>query len=144
MEIPDFTDEGVLPVGTYKTSLEEIKNKFCSFGDVNKREKLYNIFIEYLNHLKKHTVKLEVYIDGSFITDKKSPGDIDILVFYDFEYTNEEWQELICDDYIRYKFSGIQVLPGYLESDSKDLTLDFAQDVKGKPELRKGLIEVIL
>ncbi|KGO12754.1 hypothetical protein NZ45_15950 [Clostridium botulinum] len=144
MAIPDFTIEGILPMGIYDASLNNIKEKFCSIGDVSKRNKLYNIFIRYLECLKKHKVEFEVYLDGSFVTNKVEPGDIDVLLFYDNEYYNDKWEELIFDDLVRIKFPGIHVLSAFLESDGKDFTLDFAHDVSDKPGLRKGLIRVIL
>lgn len=144
MGIPDFTSEGLLPISIHNATLADIKEKFCSFGDADKRNKLYNIFIKYLKCLKKHKVKFELYLDGSFVTSKPEPGDIDVLVFYDFEYNNLEWQELIDDRIVRYKFPGLQVLTAFLECESKDYTLDFAHNVKNKPGLRKGLIKVIL
>ncbi len=144
MSIPDFNENGVLPEGIYKATIKEIKEVFCSFGDTTKRNKLFNSFLRYLTEVKKHNIDYEIYIDGSFVTDKESPGDIDILLFFDFEYQNEKWLDLISDMKVRIKFQGIQVLSAFTHSFSRDNTLDFAHDVKDKPNIRKGLIEVIL
>jgi len=102
--IPKFTEEGFLPKGIYKATIEEVKT---SFGISNpKRKKLFNGLLRALNNLKSSGIK-KVYIDGSFISSKTSPNDIDgcweipknldrqILdpVFQDFSYERKAMKQ---------------------------------------------------
>jgi len=144
MSIPQFDSNGVLPLGIYETKIDEIKEYFCSFGNKELRQNLFNTFEKYLNELKKHNTEYEIYVDGSFVTNKHEPGDIDILLFFNVEYNNKEWLTLINEDYINIKYKGVQVLTAFLNSDSKDLTLDFAHDCENISGVRKGLVRVIL
>ena len=143
MAIPDFTSDGVLPEGIHNATLDEIRERFCSFGDIEKRMNLYKSLCEYISEVKKHNVEYYICIDGSYVTDKESPGDLDVLILYDFEYYNKDWQELISDTTASIRFRGLQILPAFLESYGEDNLLEFAQRVKGKI-LRKGIVKVIL
>lgn len=144
MAIPNFDTNGVLPYGIYSAKLDDIRERFCSYGNIELREKLFKTFEKYLKEILKHKVELEVYVDGSFVTDKSEPGDIDILLFYDVEYYTSNWGTLLNDDYIKIHYKGVQVLSASLYSDSKDMTLDFAHDCEERPDVRKGLVRVEL
>ncbi|MDP2304325.1 MAG: hypothetical protein Q8N03_18100 [Ignavibacteria bacterium] len=71
--IPSFTKEGLLPQGIFPAKWEELKLRF---GTNQHR-------INLLEGLKKALINLKaagcsvVYIDGSFVTDKHYPSDID-------------------------------------------------------------------
>ena len=144
MDMPEFNEEGLLPLGVYEADIDTIRNRFCTFGNLKKRNKLFETFLKYLQLIKKHETTYEVYIDGSFVTSKDEPDDIDILLFYDFEYFNQDWLCLIHDDYIRIKFKGLQVLTAFLESDSSELTLEFSQLTSYVSNNGKGVVKVIL
>jgi hypothetical protein len=144
MEIPDFTNEGVLPVGIYKATIEEARERFCSIENLEHRKKLFNNFLKYLECIEKYNVKYELYMDGSFVTNKEFPSDIDVLLIYDIEYLNQEWLTLINEEYVKIHFGGIQIIPSFLETFSGEETIDWAQDVKDKPGKRKGIVRVIL
>lgn len=144
MSIPKFDFYGVLPFGIYEAKIDEIRECFCNYGNKKLRENLFITFEKYFDEIKKHNTEYEIYIDGSFVTNKEEPGDIDILLFFNVEYNNKEWLTLINDDYIKAKYKGVQVLAAFLDSDSKTITLDFAHDCEHIPGIRKGLVRVIL
>jgi predicted nucleotidyltransferase len=80
--IPDFTDKGYLPEGYHKTTLNEFKDRFSK----NKSQKRQEIIKEYEKHLKEilnTNLVTAHWINGSFVTDKKEPEDIDILTEFD-------------------------------------------------------------
>lgn len=142
MDIPNFNEHGVLPEGIYEANMDEIREYFCCFGNINVRNNLFQACNNYLKCLLKHKTEFEFYIDGSFVTDKSEPGDLDILLFVDVEYKNQDWLTLINDYYVRTNFKGLQLLPAFKDSESGDMTLDFAMDVEDKPYIRKGLVRV--
>ena len=41
MTIPDFNSYGLLPSGIHKATLDEIRERFCSFGDIQTRNNLF-------------------------------------------------------------------------------------------------------
>jgi hypothetical protein len=71
--IPQFTDEGLLPPGVHQTGLEEIKEKM---GWSRKRRELLEGLEEALDLMASCGV-VRAYLDGSFVTDKDRPNDID-------------------------------------------------------------------
>lgn len=44
------------------------------------REKLWNLFKEYLSAIRPIGIVTAIYVDGSFVTDKTVPSDIDIVL----------------------------------------------------------------
>lgn len=72
MTIPDFQD-GYLLFGIHETSLEEIRRKF---GSNMIRQRLINGLECALQNLQGAGVR-RVYINGSFVTRKAHPKDID-------------------------------------------------------------------
>lgn len=75
--IPDFDENGNLPPGFYKVTPEEIFDRFCKpqFRARNQRgEKLRYLLDEIQNYAKR------IYIDGSFVTEKLAPSDVDVII----------------------------------------------------------------
>jgi len=73
MSIPAFKN-GELPVGEHQASLSEIDNRFGKSTD--KRKNLMKKFKSVVKNMKSAGVKT-IWIDGSFVTDKQEPSDID-------------------------------------------------------------------
>lgn len=71
--IPRFTDEGLLPPDIHETDLEELKEKM---GWSRKRRELLEGLEEALGLMASRGV-VRAYLDGSFVTDKDRPNDID-------------------------------------------------------------------
>lgn len=49
------------------------------------REKIYKQFCSFISEVSKHVSPCEVWIDGSFVTKKENPNDVDILVFVNLD-----------------------------------------------------------
>lgn len=75
--IPDLTREGLLPPGTYEASVGEIRRRFGMGNAVQTR--LMKGLEAMLRMAKKVGASL-LYLDGSFTTDKKEPGDWDAVL----------------------------------------------------------------
>ena len=71
--IPQFTDEGLLPAGVHETDLAELREKM---GWSRKRQGLLE-GLEVALELMASCGVVRVYLDGSFVTDKDRPNDID-------------------------------------------------------------------
>lgn len=74
MKIPSFNEAGELPPGEYKTSLPIVKNRFGSLSA--KREKLMRGLERATENLRGAGIK-RIWIDGSFVTSKEKPNDVD-------------------------------------------------------------------
>lgn len=71
--IPEFTEEGLLPQGIYETDFEELRGKM---GWGRRRLALLEGLERALELMAVSGVR-RVYLDGSFVTDKDRPNDID-------------------------------------------------------------------
>lgn len=76
-----FDENGYLPYGMYPMDFEEFKK---IFGENTPRRK--EILKEYKNHLteiKNTGYYIDHWIDGSFVSEKENPCDIDTLTEFD-------------------------------------------------------------
>lgn len=72
--IPIFNKFGTLPPGIHEATLDEIESRFVTNY---KRKDLYEHLLILIDDLKKIGCRI-IYIDGSFITKKILPHDVDI------------------------------------------------------------------
>jgi len=80
MPIPSLTTDGVLPPGVHTCTLEEIGAAFGTRAHSNQRMTLFTKLTELFALVRRSDLATAFYVDGSFITDKLDPGDIDILI----------------------------------------------------------------
>ena len=77
--IPDFID-GVLPDGIHTCTLEEVAGRFGRFQGSDRRPKLTNALKRYVAEVQALGVASALIIDGSYVTIKARPNDIDIIL----------------------------------------------------------------
>ncbi|MBU4228133.1 hypothetical protein KJ813_08110 [bacterium] len=138
--LPEFNKYGNLPAGIYKSSISCIENKFGTSSE--ERISLFNDFRKFLKMLSpfKKNIK-RLILDGSFVTSKESPGDIDCIMIINnnFRFIPEiveelgNSKELYNIHLFMFEEKNIESCRGMLNFFSKDKDL--------KP---KGIIEVIL
>lgn len=76
--LPEFNQDGDLPVAVYKVTLEEVLQRF---GSNNPERRVLGNRLEHIFSLAVRTRQLAHFIVfGSFITSKETPGDIDIFL----------------------------------------------------------------
>lgn len=86
VELPAFTNEGLLPAGDYELSLKELKLSPLVRGpsepnhsprwDALWREKLVDNLAILVEQLRQFGIT-EIFVNGSFVEDKDHPNDID-------------------------------------------------------------------
>lgn len=77
MAIPDFNADGLLPSGIYDCSLSEAKDRFA-FNDT--REAIWENLLLALEEMRIAGLSGIVHLDGSYVTDKPIPGDVDLIL----------------------------------------------------------------
>lgn len=92
-ELPDFTDEGVLPVGDYELTLAQLaESRLVSgegVGSLSWDADWRGVLVERLRILAAQLRQVgvaEIYVDGSFVDDKDHPNDIDGYFVCDRDY----------------------------------------------------------
>ena len=75
------------PTGKHTIPIADFRSRFVeAFDQSSTRLEIFNGYIRYLNELKGiigNIAKLTQWIDGSFVTSKLNPGDIDLVSFLD-------------------------------------------------------------
>jgi len=85
MSIPPLQANGTLPPGEYHATVAEVVARFPP--TTRERQELNQALQDVVLALKKlpsQAPDMIVYINGSFITSKPSPNDIDMLILTDF------------------------------------------------------------
>jgi len=137
--IPEFNKYGNLPAGIYKSSITCIEKKFGTNSE--KRILLFNNFRKFLELISAFKVKVKhLIVDGSFVTSKESPGDIDCIMIIEnnFRFTPEIVKKL-CASKKLYNIHLFMFEEKNIES-YRDILNFFSKDRDLKP---KGIIEVI-
>ncbi len=80
MPIPTLNEHGLLPPGIHPCTLEELEGRFDGGGFGSHRYELILRLRNFLTEVRKVTFVAWVAIDGSFVTAKEEPGDIDIVL----------------------------------------------------------------
>jgi hypothetical protein len=77
MPLPAFTDRGILPEGVHQCTLAEAQELLCA-NDA--RETIWNGLLGFMAWAGQFPAPDAFLLDGSFVTDKPLPGDIDVVV----------------------------------------------------------------
>jgi hypothetical protein len=148
MPIPALNADGLLPVGVFDCTLAEVQGRFGAFSGTDRRVRLFARLEELALALRSSGLFEAVIIDGSFVTAKVVPNDIDVIAVLRSGHNFEE--ELSVSQYWlvsrpllrrRYGFdafvaeSGSMLYKKYVE---------FFSRVRASPGARKGLLRVVL
>ena len=132
--LPPFDEFGNLPRGIHPASVEEIVDRF-GHGSPEREVEIREL-VELIAWAKQYGVR-RLVINGSFVTDKRDPNDVDVILL---PPQDEKRQEMIFTEERTWPF--LQVL---IAADDDDLGRwavdDFGTDRNGCP---KGVVEVIL
>lgn len=77
MPIPAFDEHGLLPAGVHECSAQEIADRF---GWNPHRQELLRRLSDCLVREIRSRFNEPVYVDGSFVTDKEVPEDVDVVL----------------------------------------------------------------
>jgi hypothetical protein len=132
--IPDFTDDGCLPVGIHPATLEEIAARF---GQEPELRRAQMESLQWLVELARRAGVQRVVVGGSFVTDKWEPNDVDCLLLQGPAFSQDE----AADNELRAGLPFIQmVVVGQAEFDLYVEQI-YGTDRHGNA---RGLVEVIL
>jgi hypothetical protein len=137
LPIPNLNEQGLLPPGIYDCSLEEIGERFGTFQSTDRRSRLYERLQEYLTQVRSSNLALAVIVNGSFVTSKADPNDIDLILVLPSSHDVLSRQRVSR----RYGFDVLVARDNTREY--TEYTTDF-QRVRGQPHLQKGMLRIRL
>ena len=91
MSIPKFDKHGLLPQGVHDCTLMEIGNLLAGNSH---RQDLFENLIHCIRNEIRPLFNEPIYINGSFVTDKEHPDDIDIILELRNTSDARKWQGL--------------------------------------------------
>ncbi len=148
MPIPALNAFGLLPEGVHDCTLDEIGARFGRFIVSERRVRLFAQLHELIAEEQRAGIASAVIVDGSFVTDKPEPGDVDLVIIlsegYNFSGELPPFKYNALSKAHLHKRYGFDVF--VVEADSLQyarwLTL-FQQD-KLMPSRRKGILRIAL
>ena len=148
MPIPALNEEGLLPAGLHECTLEELRVLFGRFQGNDVRGRLFAQLAGLMGELMRCELVAAVVVDGSFVTAKPAPNDIDLL--FALKPGHDWTADLGAFDYrlvsrqaLRRRF-GFDVLVAVEGSAAYEDYIQFFTRVRSQPGARKGLLRIKL
>lgn len=148
MPIPRLNADGLLPPGIHTATSDEIRQQFGGFQGNDHRPRLFVRLAELATAMQRSGLFESLLIEGSFVTAKPVPNDIDLIAVlrpgHDFE------RDLPLSEYAlvsramlarRFRFD---VIIAERDSMVYKTYVDFFGLVREAPGLRKGLVRMVL
>jgi predicted nucleotidyltransferase len=146
--IPTFNDYGCLPEGIYDCTMDEAAERFGVFQSSDWRPRLWARLTEFIRQVKGCGFVETVIVDGSFVTSKPNPSDIDLVLVvatsHDFsaDLTPAHYS-LLAQRRVRRRF-GFDIVVVKNGSENLELAVAFFQQVKQRPSVKKGILRIRL
>ena len=142
--IPPFNDNGFLPSGLYDTSLSEIR---LLLGGTQKRSRLIIGLERYIKFWDSSGFITACIIDGSFVTSKPDPGDVDLLLVADLRFLlSPRFNQLVASHSLDRKFTKEEFdCEGFVVLNQPALNewIDyFSHDDRVEGNVHKGLLRI--
>ena len=148
MAIPALNSSGLLPSGIFDCLLEEIRARFGSFQRSEHRLRLFARLEELFLASQRSGLFESLLVDGSFVTGKPAPNDIDLvgvlLPGHNFErdLPMSEYA-LVSRAMLRRRF-GFDVVVAESGSHLYNTYVEFFSRVRDNPGMRKGMLRLSL
>ncbi len=91
MPIPQLQDNGLLPSGVHECSFDDIA---LSFAWNQHRKQLFDSFLVFVKSELRPKFPDPIFFDGSFVTDKPSPDDTDVVLDLKDAPDERKWRGL--------------------------------------------------
>lgn len=101
MPIPDLNQNGLLPRGVHDCTLEEISDLFAANQH---RRRIFRNFVGCLDQEVRPLFVQPIFVDGSFVTDKDDPEDIDIVLDLRGAADDQKWRGLMFMNQNQHRF----------------------------------------
>jgi hypothetical protein len=148
MSISSLNENGFLPHGIYRCTLDEVRQTFARFQETDRRSKLFWKLEQFVAELRAARIISALIINGSFVSGVASPNDIDLLLIvpkgHDFGAELGPTQYRVFDRQRVRKTYGLDIFVVEEDSPESEAFIQFFQRVRLKPELTKGILKIDL
>jgi hypothetical protein len=148
MPIPPFDEHGFLPAGIHDCTVEEIQARLAAFQGSDRRPQLWTRFKKFLSEATASGLVRAVLLDGSFVTAKPDPNDIDLIVVvppgHDFSSDLKPPEYNVLSKRRVQRRHGFDLLVACADSDEYRRYVRFFQQIRFEPGRSKGILRVLL
>lgn len=143
LTIPKFRTDGYLPEGLYFASETEV---LFRFGSSNRRRRLLALRLRRWIELARLVGAIRLLIDGSFVTAKPEPHDIDSVIFLPSDFKNQVAQGIEAAIVLENMILTRRPEEIFAAEDDIDWNdwIEFFSRTREADGRRKGLVEVKL
>jgi len=132
--IPPFNDNGYLPPGIHRATLEEVQERF---GHGSEQRETLSQSLDWLIPLCRKAGIAKILLNGSFVTDRLEPNDIDCVLLSGPEYQDDHRATLELQQGL--PFMDIQIVNETVYNFFVEFVFSRDRDF-----IPKGIVEVLL
>ena len=146
--IPALDQHGLLPVGIHDCTLAEAEARFGRFQESEHRPRLWADFTAFLREVKMSGIVESVWLDGSFVTSKSAPNDVDLILVvsasHDFSADLTPAEYNVLSKRRVFRRFGFDMLVAGAGSERLIRYVNFFQQVRFEPDRRKGILRIVV
>lgn len=94
----EFSSLGLISPGLHRMDMSDFKQQFVDNFTVSRtRTGIFNSFLMWKDNLIRNYRIHEIWVDGSFVTNKINPNDIDVIVYVyatDYLKLSKNWKSI--------------------------------------------------
>jgi hypothetical protein len=143
--LPEFTEDGLLPPGIHRATLEEFIERFAVFSRSDRRFQIIKQIETLIAEAKRSGIVRGVLMAGSYVTSKAEPNDFDCILVLDQSVlgtTLAPFQYNLVSRKMARRMYGGDVTPAIEGSAALEQYVEFFQRTRdGK---RAGIVEIVL
>ena len=148
MPVPELDDHGLLPAGVHDCTIDELRARFGSFQTSDRRPRLFEKLQALVSEAWSAPLGRWFVVDGSFVTSKPEPNDIDLLLVLPIGHDlrsdlGPAQYHLVSKKSVRRRY-GFDIIAVRENTTEYEEAVAFFQQVRGQRGLRKGLLRLAL
>jgi len=148
MPIPAFNADGLLPTGIFDCTLAEMRACFGAFQGSDQRIRLFARLEQLVSAMQRSGLFEVLLVDGSFVTAKPAPNDVDLLAVlrpgHDFERDLPMSEYALVSRALLRRRTGFDVIIAERDSQLYRTYVEFFSRVREVPGAAKGLLRLPL
>lgn len=148
MPIPALNHDGFLPPGIWDCTLAELRERFAAFSGSYHRSRLFARLEDLFQTMQRSGLFEVLLVDGSFVTAKPAPNDIDLVAVllpgHDFERDLPMSEYTLVSRAMLRRRYGFDVMIAEKESPLCKTYVEFFSQVRDNPSASKGMLRLSL
>jgi hypothetical protein len=148
MPIPMLNQDGFLPPGIWDCTLAELRERFGIFSGSDQRVRLFARLDDLFQTMRRSGLFEALLVDGSFVTTKPAPNDIDLVAVllpgHNFERDLPMSEYALVSRAMLRRRYGFDVVIAEKDSPLLKTYVEFFSRVRDIPAASKGMLRLSL